>query len=132
MLDVNKVNYNILIQNLDKCLTSKFVMDGEWNAKRNPKLLSIEDARKIARTLNIETQFNSFLANEMTKEDMLTLIDLNRKTGKKSVKFVFELDKDTEEEKIRKKKELTELGKKVAKNLNDISDLINFVSSYEA
>jgi primosomal protein N' len=110
-------------------------MDWKWNVKRKPKLLSIEDARKIARTVNIETQFNLFLANEMTKEDMLTLIDLNWRTGKKSVKFVFELDKDTLElkkDESKKIKELNKLAKNTAKNVNDVSDLINFVSSYEA
>ncbi len=105
-------------------MARKFEIKG--NVKRTPKLLSIEDARKIARTLKIETQFNSFLANEMTKEDMLTLIDLNRSREKRTISS--DPDKDFEKEKIRLRKELV----KIKNNMNDVSNLINFVSSYEA
>jgi hypothetical protein len=105
-------------------MVKKFRVEG--NVKRTPKLLSIENAREISRTLNIETQFNSFLVNKITKEDMLTLIDLNRSKAK--VRVSSDPDKPPEEDKIRMRKELV----KLTNYMNDVSDLINFVSSYEA
>ena len=105
----------------------RYSIKGLKMKRRTPKILTIKQAVKIASTLNLESQFNKLIAGEMTKEDMLTLIELNR-SNNGDITLSTDSDKDFEKEKIRLRKELV----KIYQHMNDVSDLINFVSSYEA